>query len=43
VVPNASGVISATCLVSSGTPTGTSDVLATDGSITATGNQVTVN
>jgi hypothetical protein len=43
VVPNASGVISATCTVSSSTPTGTADVMATNNSITATGNQVTVN
>ena len=44
VYANASGMIAATtCTVPSGMPTGTFDVLAYDGSITATGNQVTVN
>jgi hypothetical protein len=43
VFPDASGVISASCTVPSSMPTGTANVMATDGSIIATGNQVTVN
>jgi hypothetical protein len=44
VYADATGTIPATaCTVPSSAPTGTFDVVATDGAITATGNQVTIN